>query len=86
MALLRRLHSRSPWLSHCWPRRLRFERRRTLPLEIYPIKSYGALEVGSHRFCHEESGKTECGTFHFAHLWRQRGDQWRISRVLSYGH
>jgi ketosteroid isomerase-like protein len=55
-------------------------------LEIYPIKNYGALEVGSHRVCHEETGKTECGTFHFAHLWRQQGDQWKISRVLSYGH
>ncbi len=55
-------------------------------LEVYPIKDYGAMEIGQHRFCHQENGKDDCGTFGFAMVWRKVGDSWKISRVLSYGH
>ncbi len=55
-------------------------------LAIYPLPGFGLLEVGSHRFCHQENGRPDCGTFSFAHVWRQEGPNWRISRVLSYGH
>ncbi len=63
-------------------------RRELVPgsLEVYPIKDYGALELGQHRFCHQENGKEECGTFRFAMVWRKSGGLWQISRVLSYGH
>ena len=63
-------------------------RRELVPgsLEVYPIKDYGAIELGQHRFCHQENGKEECGTFRFAMVWRKSGDLWQISRVLSYGH
>lgn len=63
-------------------------RRELLPgsLEVYPIKNYGAIEVGSHRFCHEEKGRTECGTFKFVHVWRKTGKTWRLSRIVSYAH
>lgn len=55
-------------------------------LEVYPIKDYGAMEIGRHRFCHKENGKDDCGTFGFAMVWRKSGDSWKISRVLSWGH
>jgi ketosteroid isomerase-like protein len=55
-------------------------------LEVYPIKAYGAIEVGSHQFCHLENGKDECGTFRFVHLWRNGEGGWKISRVVSYAH
>jgi ketosteroid isomerase-like protein len=55
-------------------------------LQVYPIKDYGAMEIGRHRFCHKENGKDDCGTFGFAMVWRKTGDSWKISRVLSYGH
>jgi ketosteroid isomerase-like protein len=55
-------------------------------LQVYPIKDYGAMEIGRHRFCHKENRKDECGTFGFAMVWRKTGDSWKISRVLSYGH
>jgi ketosteroid isomerase-like protein len=63
-------------------------RRQLVPgsLEVYPIKNYGAIEVGSHRFCHEENGRTECGTFKFLHVWRKTGKTWRLSRIVSYAH
>ena len=55
-------------------------------LEVYPIKDYGAIEIGSHQFCHLEKGKDECGTFRFVHLWRRGDGAWKISRVVSYAH
>ena len=55
-------------------------------LQVYPIKDYGAMDIGRHRFCHKENGKDECGTFGFAMVWQKTGDTWKISRVLSYGH
>lgn len=55
-------------------------------LEVYPIKDYGAMEIGRHRFCHKENGKDDCATFGFAMVWRKTGNSWKISRVLSYGH
>jgi ketosteroid isomerase-like protein len=55
-------------------------------LEVYPIKDYGAIEIGEHVFCHKEKGKDDCGTFKFAMVWRKDGDSWKVSRVISYGH
>jgi len=55
-------------------------------LEVYPIKDYGAIEIGAHRFCHQENGKNDCGTFKFLHVWQKQKDGWKITRVVSYGH
>jgi ketosteroid isomerase-like protein len=55
-------------------------------LEVYPIRDYGAIEIGIHRFVHQENGKEEAGSFKFVHIWRKTGDSWKISRVISYGH
>ena len=55
-------------------------------LKVYPIKNYGAIEIGAHRFCHKENGQDECGVFEFVMLWKKAGDSWKISRVVSYGH
>jgi len=55
-------------------------------LQVYPIKDYGAIEIGAHRFCHTEDGKADCGTFQFLHVWHYDGGRWQVSRVVSYGH
>lgn len=55
-------------------------------LEIYPIKDYGALQIGQHTFCHLENGRNDCGTFKFVQLWQKRSDGWKLTRVISYGH
>lgn len=55
-------------------------------LEIYPIPNYGAMEIGAHTFCHQENGKQDCGTFKFVHVWKKIGNEWKITRVVSYGH
>lgn len=63
-------------------------RRELVPgtFEVYPIKNYGAIETGSHRFCHTENGKEDCGTFKFVHIWRRTEAGWKITRVVSYAH
>jgi len=55
-------------------------------LEVYPIPNYGAMEIGAHTFCHQENGKQDCGTFKFVHIWKKIGNEWKITRVVSYGH
>ena len=72
-----------------------FERNKTTGLrrdlvpgsmEVYPVKDYGAIETGLHRFCHEENGKQDCGTFKFLHIWQKKNGQWKVTRVASYDH
>jgi len=53
---------------------------------VFPIKNFGAVELGSHRFCHVENEKNNCGTFDFVHVWRRSNGAWKITRVVSYGH
>jgi len=54
-------------------------------LEIYPIKDYGAMEAGTHRFC--EIGSSHCqGEGKFLHIWRYKDGQWQLTRVVSYDH
>lgn len=42
-------------------------------LEVYPIKGYGAVEIGEHVFCNKEKGKDDCDTFKFVMVWRKEG-------------
>lgn len=63
--------------------------RRTLvpgSSEVYPIPAYGAMQIGSHTFCHTEAGTLNCGTFKFVHIWKKTETGWQITRVVSYGH
>jgi len=55
-------------------------------LEIHPIKDFGAIETGVHQFRHIENGKEEIGTFKFTAIWKKVGNQWKISRMISYDH
>ncbi len=55
-------------------------------LEIHPLKNYGAIEIGQHKFMHFENGKEEIGTFKFVMLWQLKDGIWKISRVISFDH
>lgn len=54
-------------------------------LKVYPIKDYGAIEEGEHRFCQLDTGKCE-GIAKFLMIWRNKGGTWQMTRVISYGH
>lgn len=55
-------------------------------LEVIPIKGFGAIEIGKHRFKHMENGKLEIGTFRFMMIWKNTNGIWQISRVVSFDH
>lgn len=55
-------------------------------MEVHPVPGYGAIQIARHEFCHREAGALDCGVFGFTHLWQRQGDDWRITRVFSYGH
>ncbi|MDP2716200.1 nuclear transport factor 2 family protein [Rheinheimera sp.] len=54
--------------------------------EVYPVKDFGAIQTGQHRFCHTENGKPDCNVFKFLHIWKQQEGRWTVVRVASYGH
>ena len=62
-------------------------RRELIPssLNVYPIKNFGAIAEGEHRFCPIAGGACE-GAAKFLIVWRQERGNWRITRVISYGH
>jgi ketosteroid isomerase-like protein len=56
-------------------------------LKAYPMKGYGALELGVHRFHHPGHEDTEgVGEGQFVHLWQYKDGAWKITRVISYDH
>lgn len=62
----------------------------TSSLEVFPLKDYGAIEVGQHTFCNLTEtpvckDKTN-GIGKFFMLWQKQGDQYRLTRVVSYDH
>jgi hypothetical protein len=54
-------------------------------LKVFPIKDFGAIAQGTHRFCQFASGKCE-GMADFTAIWHLKDGQWQMTRVMSYGH
>lgn len=54
-------------------------------LRVYPIKEFGAIAQGTHRFCSLADGKCE-GLADFTIIWHFTQGKWLMTRVLSYGH
>jgi len=63
-------------------------RRELVPgtLRVYPVPNFGAIETGSHKFCHVERGKDDCGAFQFVLVWQKQDGRWRVTRALSFDH
>jgi len=75
-------------------------------LQVYPVKGYGAIEMGVHRFHHPghekefpsarqlgmsrflDPGAAEwpVGEAKFLHIWQLKDGNWKLTRVVSYGH
>jgi hypothetical protein len=64
-------------------------RREAMPttVKVYPMKGFGAVQTGSHRFTHPGSDdKQSVGEAKFIHLWQNKDGAWKITRVISYDH
>ena len=57
-------------------------------MEVYPIKDFGAVQTGMHRFYVTEKGQKEklSSEAKFIHLWKNSNGVWKITRIISYGH
>jgi len=56
-------------------------------LEVHPLKGYGAVEIGVHRFHHPGTqGPDVLGEARFVQLWQLKDGTWRLSRVISFEH
>lgn len=53
-------------------------------LRVYPIKDFGAVQMGEHTF--REAGNPSATAARFVHLWSNRNGQWVLSRVMSFDH
>ena len=54
-------------------------------LEVYPLKDYGAVEIGVHRFTHPND-PGELGEAKFVTLWHDVNGHWEVSRAISFDH
>jgi hypothetical protein len=54
-------------------------------LEVYPLKGYGAVELGIHRFRHP-SDPGNVGDAKFVMIWHSDNGKWKLARVISYEH
>ncbi len=53
-------------------------------IEVYPIKGYGAIEIGLHRFHNnQEPPGTKFRVGRFMIIWQEENNQWKIKRVVS---
>jgi ketosteroid isomerase-like protein len=57
-------------------------------LEVYAIKDFGAIEVGTHNFYQTDEGQSErlVAQPKFIHVWKKTTNGWKIVRVVSYDH
>ncbi len=56
-------------------------------LSVFPMKGYGAVEMGTHRFTHPwEQDHGVVGEGRFIQLWQYKDGAWKLRRVISYDH
>ena len=53
-------------------------------VEVYPIKNYGAIEIGFHKFHNNTQKKgTPSKAGRFVIVWQNTNNEWKITRVIS---
>lgn len=52
-------------------------------IEVYPIKDYGAVEMGYHRFHNINDTDQNSHFARFVHIWKKENGAWKITRVIS---
>ena len=52
-------------------------------IEVYPIKDYGAVQIGFHKFHNKLEPDAPSQPSKFIVIWQNENDNWKISRVIS---
>ncbi|WBX71985.1 nuclear transport factor 2 family protein [Tenacibaculum retecalamus] len=52
-------------------------------IEVYPIKNYGAVQIGYHKFYNNQEPNAKSTPSKFIVIWKQKNKQWKITKVIS---
>ena len=52
-------------------------------IEVYPIKDYGAIEIGYHKFYNNQEPNAKSKPSKFIMVWKNEDEKWLISKVIS---
>ena len=55
-------------------------------MSVYPLKGYGAVQIGVHRFHQAGHPEDRGGEAKFVTLWQNKNGEWKVTRVISYNH
>ena len=52
-------------------------------IEVYPIKDYGAVQMGYHKFYNDQEPNAPSNASRFIMIWQHNKDTWQITKVIS---
>lgn len=52
-------------------------------IEVYPIKDFGAIEIGLHKFHNSEEPNSTASVGRFTIIWKKVNSEWKIVKVIS---
>ena len=52
-------------------------------VEVYPIASFGAIEIGYHQFHNKDEPNAPVHPGRFVIVWKKKNNHWEITRVIS---
>lgn len=52
-------------------------------IEVYPIKDYGAIEMGLHKFINSKEPNSIPEVARFTIIWKKTNNDWKIVKVIS---
>ena len=52
-------------------------------IEVYPIKDYGAIQIGYHKFFNKLEPNAKSIPSKFIVIWKNVKDNWKITKVIS---
>jgi hypothetical protein len=52
-------------------------------IEVYPIKDFGAIEMGLHKFHNKEEPNSIPKVGRFTIIWKKINSDWKIVKVIS---
>jgi hypothetical protein len=52
-------------------------------VEVYPIKDYGVIQIGYHKFYNKEEPNAKSIPSKFIVIWNKKNDNWKMTKVFS---
>ena len=52
-------------------------------VEVYPIKGYGAIQMGYHKFYNKQEPNAKSIPSKFVVVWKNKNNRWKITKVIS---